>query len=128
MPPERNHVGLMVGRSSTRARESMCHTITQKGLPLITALQGRAFGRINSSLAKVGTSIRMIFLKWKNLDQRNNQSLKGAVVVTLCQNDTDVKCQMDIDFHISLTEQAGRIRLTHSSKFLLKAQGKYPVV
>ena len=44
--------------------------------------------------------------------ERNNQSLKGAFVVTLCQNETDVKCQMDIDSHISLTEQAGKIRLT----------------
>ncbi len=46
---------------------------------------------------------------------RNNQSLKGAVVVTLCQNEADVKCQMDIDSHISLTEQAGKIRLTELS-------------
>ncbi len=39
------------------------------------------------------------------------QVLKGAVVVTLCQNEADVKCQMDIDSSISLTEQAGKIRL-----------------
>ena len=40
------------------------------------------------------------------------QVLKGAVVVTLCQNEADVKCQMDIDSSNSLTEQAGEIRLT----------------
>ena len=28
---------------------------------------------------------------------RNNHFLKGAVVVTLCQNEADVKFQMDID-------------------------------
>ncbi len=43
---------------------------------------------------------------------RLSQLLKGAVVVTLCQNEAEVKCQMDIDSHISLTEQAGKIRLT----------------
>ncbi len=42
---------------------------------------------------------------------RLSQLLKGAVVVTLCQNEADVKCQMDIDSSISLTEQAGKIRL-----------------
>ena len=42
---------------------------------------------------------------------RLSQLLKGAVVVTLCQNEAEVKCQMDIDSHISLTEQAGKIRL-----------------
>ena len=41
-------------------------------------------------------------------NQRLSQLLKGAVVVTLCQNEADVKCQMDIDSHISLTEQAGK--------------------
>ena len=40
--------------------------------------------------------------------QRLSQLLKGAVVVTLCQNEAEVKCQMDIDCHISLTEQAGK--------------------
>ncbi len=30
-------------------------------------------------------------------DMHNNQSLKGAVVVTLCQNEAEVKFQMDID-------------------------------
>ena len=29
-----------------------------------------------------------------------SQLLKGAVVVTLCQNEADVKCQMDIDSSI----------------------------
>ncbi len=43
---------------------------------------------------------------------RLSQLLKGAVVVTLCQNEADVKCQMDIDSSISLTEQTGKIRLT----------------
>ncbi len=32
--------------------------------------------------------------------------------MTLCQNEAQVKCQMDIDSQISLTEQAGKIRLT----------------
>ena len=31
---------------------------------------------------------------------RNNQSLKGPIVVTHCQNEADVKIQMDIDSHI----------------------------
>ena len=42
---------------------------------------------------------------------RNNQSLKGAVVVVLCQNEAEVKCQMDIYQHISLREKAGAMRL-----------------
>ncbi len=42
---------------------------------------------------------------------RLSQLLEGAVVVTLCQNEAYVKCQMDIDSSISLTEQAGKIRL-----------------
>ncbi len=46
------------------------------------------------------------------VNYRLSQLLKGAVVVNLCQNEADVKCQMDIDSHISLTEQAGKIRLT----------------
>ena len=37
--------------------------------------------------------------------KRLSQLLKGAVVVTFCQNEAEVKCQMDIDSHISLTEQ-----------------------
>ncbi len=41
-----------------------------------------------------------------------SQTYKGAVVVTLCQNEADVKFQMDIDSHISITEQAGKIGLT----------------
>ena len=41
----------------------------------------------------------------------NNQSLKGAVVVTLCQNEADVKFQMEIDSHISLTEQGVGVNL-----------------
>ncbi len=32
---------------------------------------------------------------------RLSQLLKGAVVVTLCQNEADVKSQMDIDSSIS---------------------------
>ncbi len=35
---------------------------------------------------------------------RNNQSLKGAVVVALCQNEAEVKCQMDIYQYISPDE------------------------
>ncbi len=42
---------------------------------------------------------------------RHNQSLKGAVVVTHCQNEAEVKFQMEIDRHISPTEQAGKMRL-----------------
>ncbi len=34
---------------------------------------------------------------------RLSQVLKGAVGTTICQNEADVKCQMDIDSHISLT-------------------------
>ncbi len=34
---------------------------------------------------------------------RNNQSLKGATVVTHCQNEAEVKFQMDIDQQIRLT-------------------------
>ncbi len=43
---------------------------------------------------------------------RLSQVLKGAVGAILCQNEADVKCQMDIDSSISLTEQAGRIRFS----------------
>ena len=35
-----------------------------------------------------------------------NYSLKGAVVVTLCQNKAEVNFQIDIDHHSSPTEQA----------------------
>ncbi len=46
----------------------------------------------------------------------NNQSVKGAVVVTLWQNETDVKFQMDIYSHTQKIKkkqyllQAGKIR------------------
>ncbi len=53
---------------------------------------------------------------------RLSQLLKGAVVVILWQNEADVKCQMDIDTHISLTEQAGKIRLTK----LMRSGGQFP--
>ena len=43
--------------------------------------------------------------------QHSHAILKGAVVVTLCQNEADVNFQMDIDHHISITEQAGNMRL-----------------
>ena len=43
--------------------------------------------------------------KW---EERNNQSLKGAVVMTHCQSEAEVKFQMDIDHQISLTEQKGK--------------------
>ncbi len=52
---------------------------------------------------------------------RLSQLLKGAVVLTLCQNEAEVKCQMDIYQHISLTEKAGAMRLielTQSKYFL----------
>ena len=51
--------------------------------------------------------------------KRNYQSLKGAVAVTLCQNEADVKCQMDIDSQISLTEQARKIRQMQNFKWTL---------
>ena len=38
-----------------------------------------------------------------------SQILKGAVVVTLSQNEADVKFQMDIDQQISPTKQAGLV-------------------
>ena len=55
---------------------------------------------------------RLITYIWLKLitDDPYNQSLKAAVLVTLCQNEADVKFQMDIDSHISFTEQAGKIR------------------
>ncbi len=37
--------------------------------------------------------------------------------MTLCQNEADIKCQMDIDSSISLTEQAGKIKLFSQSDF-----------
>ncbi len=40
--------------------------------------------------------------------QRNYQSLKGAVVVTHCQNEAELKFSMEIDHHTSSTEQAGK--------------------
>ncbi len=56
---------------------------------------------------------------------RLSQLLKGAVVVTLCQNEADVKCQMDIESSISLTEQAGKIRLTACS--VVEIWWKFPL-
>ena len=38
--------------------------------------------------------------------QRNNQSLKGAVVVTHCQNEAELKFSMEIDHHTSSTEKS----------------------
>ena len=40
------------------------------------------------------------------------QVLKGAVGTALCQNEAEVKFHMEINHHISSTEQAGKIRLT----------------
>ncbi len=48
---------------------------------------------------------------------RNNQSLKGAVVATHCQNEAELKFSMEIDHQISLTEEAGKIRLISQSDF-----------
>ncbi len=45
---------------------------------------------------------------WLN---RNNQSLKGAVGTTLCQNEAELKLSMEMDHHTSSTDQAGKIRL-----------------
>ncbi len=42
----------------------------------------------------------------------NNQTLKGAVVINHCQNETEVKLQMGIDFNISLTQQVRKITLS----------------
>ncbi len=44
---------------------------------------------------------------WPSNDIRNNQSLKGAVVVTLCQNEAEVEFQMDNHHHISPTKCRG---------------------
>ncbi len=38
-----------------------------------------------------------------------SQVLKGAVGASLCQNEADVKIHMEIDHHISSTDQAGKI-------------------
>ncbi len=38
----------------------------------------------------------IIQFSWVPVTPHNNQSLKGAVVVTLCQKEAEVKCQMDI--------------------------------
>ncbi len=48
------------------------------------------------------------------MNERFCQILKGAVVVTLCQNEAEIKIQMDIDHHISPTEKAGAMRLIES--------------
>ncbi len=49
--------------------------------------------------------VRSCFLYSSGFNQefpyRNYQSLKGAVVVALCQNEAEVKCQMDIYQYIS---------------------------
>ncbi len=45
--------------------------------------------------------------------------------MTLCQNEADVKCQMDIDSSISLTEQAGKIRLTELG-LRMRFGGQFP--
>ena len=37
-----------------------------------------------------------------------SQLLKGAVVVTHCQNEAELKFSMEIDHQISLTEQQGK--------------------
>ncbi len=58
---------------------------------------------------------------------RLSQLLKGAVVVTLCQNEKDVKCQMNIDSSISLTEQAGKIRLIFPACSEDEIWGKSPL-
>ncbi len=39
-------------------------------------------------------------LQSKALEDRNNQSLKGAVVETHCQNEAEVKIQMEFDDHM----------------------------
>ena len=52
----------------------------------------------------------------------NNQSLKGAVVVTFCQNEAKVKFQMDIDQLISLTEKAGAMTLIFPACSIVKVQ------
>ncbi len=41
-----------------------------------------------------------------------SQVLEGAVVVVLCRNEAEVKFHVEIDHHISSTDQAGKIRLT----------------
>ena len=57
---------------------------------------------------------------------RNNQSMKGAVVVTFSQNEEDVIFQMDIDSHISLAEQAGKISLVLVLFLWMRFGGQFP--
>ncbi len=45
------------------------------------------------------------------------QVLKEAVGAALCQNEAEVKIHMEIDQHISSTEEEGKIRLTEQSDF-----------
>ena len=64
----------------------------------------------------LGRSLTLKAYRLKNVNRshfflRNNQSLKEAVVVTHCQNEAEVKIQMEFDHHISPTEKAGAMRL-----------------
>ncbi len=47
----------------------------------------------------------------KTCENRKYQSLRGAVVVTHCRKEAELKFSMEIDHHTSSTEQAGKIRL-----------------
>ena len=62
---------------------------------------------------------------WLDIHGHNNQSLKGAVVVTLCKNEADVKCQMDIDSSISLTEQVRSVSLIFPACSEVEIWGKF---
>ncbi len=57
------------------------------------------------------------------LHPRFSQVLKGAVGATLCQNEAELKFSMEIDHHISSTEQARKIRLRFSLLVLLVRSG-----
>ena len=57
-----------------------------------------------------------IWLVYK-LTVRFCQVLKGAVGTTLCQNEAEVKFQLEIDHQISPTEKVGAMRLIVSLIF-----------
>ena len=74
--------------------------IFTQGYPVLESGRPQDYFQIITSLQHWIKFVHFLYM------DRNYQSLKGAVVMTLCQNEADVKCQMDIDFQISLTELA----------------------
>ncbi len=90
------------------------HSIFRSGTVFQNGFLGFMIAKINSCLYQGPTCdcwVAVLCLAQQSQTSRNNQSLKGAVIVTLCQKEADVKFQMDIESHVSLTEQAGKIRL-----------------